>query len=172
MTYHDSLLIPDDVFPHQRPSCQTTTISPIPPAMFSQRTLSRASRLPRRGLVTLPVRYKHTLPCLEWDYGALEPAISGKIMQVRFPLPSIGDSQYRGKPLTWGRLGGAASPLQTPPNICQQSQRGRGEVRGCPTDRGCAGPNRPSPSPQVPRGVRIPRHLAFSICPWLADWGF
>ncbi|CUS11845.1 unnamed protein product [Tuber aestivum] len=36
----------------------------------------------RRSLLTPSVRYKHTLPNLPYDYAALEPAISGKIMEL------------------------------------------------------------------------------------------
>ena len=43
-------------------------------AFVSRRT---ASMLPRMG-----VRAKHTLPELPYSYGALEPAISGQIMEV------------------------------------------------------------------------------------------
>lgn len=34
------------------------------------------------------VRSKHTLPDMPYDYGALEPAISGKIMEVYSIAPS------------------------------------------------------------------------------------
>lgn len=39
----------------------------------------------RRSLLTSSIRYKHTLPDLPYDYAALEPAISGKIMEVSTP---------------------------------------------------------------------------------------
>ena len=38
----------------------------------------------RRSLLA-SIRYKHTLPDLPYDYAALEPAISGKIMEVSTP---------------------------------------------------------------------------------------
>jgi hypothetical protein len=38
-----------------------------------------------RAFANAAVRWKHTLPDLSYDYGALEPAISGKIMEVGKP---------------------------------------------------------------------------------------
>lgn len=37
------------------------------------------------GLTVSAVRAKHTLPDLSYDYAELEPSISGKIMEVRYP---------------------------------------------------------------------------------------
>ncbi|KAG0124884.1 Manganese/iron superoxide dismutase [Tuber indicum] len=47
-------------------------------------TLLRIVRptIARRSLLTSSIRYKHTLPDLPYDYAALEPAISGKIMEL------------------------------------------------------------------------------------------
>ncbi|PWW77291.1 putative Mn superoxide dismutase SodB [Tuber magnatum] len=36
----------------------------------------------RRSLLTTSIRCKHTLPSLPYDYAALEPAISGRIMEL------------------------------------------------------------------------------------------
>lgn len=50
--------------------------------------LSRATKtvstLSRRALaaVLVPTRAEHTLPGLDYDYGALEPHISAEIMQI------------------------------------------------------------------------------------------
>jgi len=52
--------------------------------------MSVASRIARptiravsaRGLTIAAARQKHTLPDLPYDYAELEPAISGKIMEV------------------------------------------------------------------------------------------
>ena len=47
-------------------------------------SLSRLSRssLGASALRSAGIRLKHTLPDLPYSYGALEPAISGKIMEV------------------------------------------------------------------------------------------
>lgn len=53
-------------------------LPPFPSAiMFSFVSRRTASMVPRMG-----VRAKHTLPELPYSYGALEPAISGQIMEV------------------------------------------------------------------------------------------
>lgn len=58
--------------------------------MSLARTLLRPALRPisgKLGMATTAVRAKHTLPDLPYDFGALEPAISGQIMEVSTPLP-------------------------------------------------------------------------------------
>lgn len=48
--------------------------------------LSRVAIAANSSKAAVGVRAKHTLPDLQYDYGALEPAISAKIMEVSFDV--------------------------------------------------------------------------------------
>jgi Iron/manganese superoxide dismutases, alpha-hairpin domain len=58
-----------------------------PKMSFTTRLARPVTSLARRGVLTSAVRSKHTLPDLPYDYGALEPAISGKIMEACNSFP-------------------------------------------------------------------------------------
>lgn len=50
--------------------------------MSFARLALRPAAFASRGFATSAVAAKHALPDLPYDYAALEPAISGKIMEV------------------------------------------------------------------------------------------
>ena len=50
------------------------------------RAIKTVSTIPGRALpsVLVPTRAKHTLPDLDYDYGALEPHVSAEIMELHY----------------------------------------------------------------------------------------
>jgi hypothetical protein len=79
----------NDVFPGptnkiQKPSPSQSNNSrkTIILKMSFARLALRPAAFASRGFATSAVAAKHTLPDLPYDYAALEPAISGKIMEV------------------------------------------------------------------------------------------